>query len=74
MNEEKYIVFEEYLQGSLSDEARLDFEKKLLDNPELASELASFREVQLQLATKFGFEREKEAFEENVKKYFKQTF
>ncbi|MFL9831132.1 CDC27 family protein [Flavobacterium sp. ST-87] len=67
MNEDKYLLFDQYLQGELSDEAQLDFENQLLENPELASELNSFKEVQLQLENKFAFASERNAFEANLK-------
>jgi len=67
MNEEKYILFEQYLQGELTDEARLDLEKQLSEDSELASELETFKEVQAQLEAKFGFDAERKAFEENLK-------
>ena len=67
MSEEKYIVFDQYLQGKLSGEALLDFENQLSENPELASELETFKEVQMQLETKFGFAADRKAFETNLK-------
>lgn len=67
MSEEKYILFDQYLQGELSVEARLDFEKQLSENSELASELETFKDVQAQLEARFGFERERKAFEANLK-------
>lgn len=74
MNEEKYILFDQYLQGELSDEVLSDFEKQLSENPELASELASFKEAQVQLDTKFGFEAERKDFEANLKNISKEHF
>lgn len=74
MNEEKYILFEQYLQGELSEQARLDFEKQLSEDVELASELEIFREVQEQLEVRFGFETERKAFEENLKAISNQHF
>lgn len=67
MNEEKYTLFDQYLRGELTDKARLDFEKQLLENPELASELEIFKELQSQLEARFGFEADKKAFEANLK-------
>lgn len=74
MNEKKYILFDQYLQGELTNEARLDFERQLSGNLELASELATFKEVQVQLETKFGFEADRKAFEENVKTISEEHF
>lgn len=74
MKEEKYIVFDQYLQGELSDEARLDFEKQLSENHELASEFETFKEVQIQLETKFDFAADREAFTANLKAISKEHF
>ncbi len=74
MKEEKYILFDQYLQGELTDEARLDFEKKLSENHELASEFESFKEVQIQLETKFDFAADRDAFEANLKTISKEHF
>lgn len=74
MKEEKYIVFDQYLQGELSDEARLDFEKQLSENHELASEFETFKEVQIQLETKFDFAADREAFTANLKTISKEHF
>lgn len=68
MNEEKYILFNQYLQGELSEKSRLDFEKQLSENEELASEFETFKEVQLQLEIKFDFAVDRETFEANLKK------
>lgn len=74
MNEDKYILFDQYLQDELSDEARLDFENQLLENPELASEFETFKEVQLQLETKFDFAVDRDTFEANLKRISKEHF
>ncbi|MGM8361651.1 tetratricopeptide repeat protein [Flavobacterium sp. ARAG 55.4] len=74
MNEDKYILFDQYLQDELSDEARLDFENQLLENPELASEFETFKEVQLQLETKFDFAVDRDTFEANLKRISNEHF
>lgn len=74
MNEEKYILFDQYLQGELSKEAYLDFEKQLAENSELQSEFETFKEVQLQLATKFDSAVDRETFETNLKKISNEYF
>jgi hypothetical protein len=66
MNEERYILFDQYLQGELTIDAKNDFEKQLLEDSEFASEFETFKNVQFQLANKFGFEQEREAFKQNV--------
>lgn len=67
MNEEQYIIFDQYLQGDLSPEAQLMFEKDLAENRELASAFETFQELQGHLANKFGNEKERTAFKANLK-------
>lgn len=74
MKDEKYILFDQYLQDELLDEARLDFEKQLAEDSELKSEFETFKEVQLQLATKFDFAVDRDAFEANLKKISEEHF
>ncbi|WP_278034273.1 tetratricopeptide repeat protein [Flavobacterium nitratireducens] len=74
MKDEKYILFDQYLQGELSGEARLNFEQQLSENKELVSEFETFKEVQLQLATKFDFAVDRDTFEANLKKISEEHF
>jgi hypothetical protein len=74
MNEEKYILFDQYLQDELSEQARLDFEKQLSENQELASEFETFKEVQIQLDTRFDFAVDRDTFEANLKRISKEHF
>lgn len=67
MNEEQYIVFDQYLQGELSREAQLTFEKDLAENPEMAAAFQTFQEAQAHLSSKFGLEKERNAFVANLK-------
>ena len=67
MNEEQYIVFDQYLQRELSPQAQLSFEKDLAENRELASAFETFQKVQGQLANKYGNEQERNAFVANMK-------
>ncbi|WP_394774373.1 tol-pal system YbgF family protein [Flavobacterium sp.] len=66
MNEERYILFDQYLQGEMTVEEKDNFEKQLSENHELSSEFETFKEVQLRLTTKFEFEEEREAFAANL--------
>lgn len=66
MNEENYILFDQYLQDELSVAEKQAFEKQLLENQELVLAFQNFKEVQAQLENKFRFETEKNAFKENV--------
>ena len=66
MNEERYILFDQYLQGEMTVEEKDNFEKQLSEDHELSSEFETFKEVQLRLKTKFEFEEEREAFKANL--------
>ncbi|WP_310381710.1 tetratricopeptide repeat protein [Flavobacterium sp.] len=67
MNEERYIVFDQYLANELSAEEKIAFEKQLSENPEFDSEFAIFKELNLHLENKFGNETELNAFKTNLK-------
>ena len=66
MNEERYILFDQYLQGEMTVEERNSFEKEVSQNPEFAAEFRTFKEALEQLENKFGHEQEREAFRENL--------
>lgn len=66
MNEERYLLFDQYLQGEMTVEERNNFEKEVSVNPEFAAEFRTFKEVQVQLQNKFGHVQEREAFKENL--------
>ncbi|WP_406844991.1 tetratricopeptide repeat protein [Flavobacterium soyae] len=74
MNEERYILFDEYLQGELKIEAKNDFEKQLLEDPEFASQFETFKNIQFQLNNKFGFEQERQAFKDNLSQIAEKHF
>jgi tetratricopeptide (TPR) repeat protein len=74
MNEERYILFDQYLQEELTATEKTDFEKQLTEDPEFASEFETFKAVQLQLENKFGFETEREAFKENLTQISEKHF
>ena len=67
MNEENYIVFDQYLQDEMTLDERSIFENQLSENQELALAFQNFKEVQVQLENKFGLEAERNAFAANVK-------
>nr|WP_294785146.1 CDC27 family protein [uncultured Flavobacterium sp.] len=66
MNEERYILFDQYLQGEVTVDEKSNFEKQLIEDPELASAFESFKEMHFQLENKFGHEQEREVFKENL--------
>lgn len=74
MNEERYILFDQYLEGELAVEEKNDFEKQLSEDAQFASEFETFKSIQLQLENKFGFEEEREAFKENLNQIAEEHF
>ncbi|AWK03884.1 hypothetical protein HYN56_06430 [Flavobacterium crocinum] len=74
MNEERYILFDQYLQGELTVDERSNFEKQLNEDPELASAFESFKEMHFQLDNKFGIETEREAYKENLSRISDKYF
>ncbi|MEN2486235.1 CDC27 family protein [Flavobacterium sp. B11] len=74
MNEERYILFDQYLQGELTVDEKHNLEKQLSEDPELASEFESFKEMHFQLENKFGQEEEREVFKENLTKISDKYF
>ncbi len=66
MNEERYILFENYLSNELSDEEKNNFEKQLSEDPELASSFEIFEELNEHLSNKFGNTAELNAFKQNL--------
>ena len=74
MNEERYILFDQYLQDELNVEEKANFEKQISENQEFASEFESFKTAQFQLENKFGIAAEREAFKENLTKISNKHF
>ena len=74
MNEERYILFDQYLQSEMTAAEKSDFEKQLAEDAEFASEFETFKSVQIQLENKFGFEAEREAFKENLTQISEKHF
>jgi hypothetical protein len=66
MNEERYIIFDQYLQDELSVEDKVKFENQLSEDPELASAFETFKELNLHMENKFGNADELNAFKENL--------
>ena len=74
MNEERYILFDQYLQSEMTAAEKTDFEKQLAEDSEFAAEFETFKAVELQLQNKFGFETEREAFKENLDQIAEKHF
>ncbi|MDX6181187.1 tetratricopeptide repeat protein [Flavobacterium sp. Fl-77] len=67
MNEENYLLFDQYLQNEMSVEAKNAFEKQLAADKSLALAFETFKEMQFQLTNKFAFEKDRVAFKTNLK-------
>lgn len=67
MNEERYLLFDQYLQDGLSVEEKMNFENKLLTDSEFEVAFEVFKELNLHLENKFGNETELNAFKKNLK-------
>ena len=74
MNEERYILFGQYLENELSDQEKTTFEKQLSEDQELALAFEIFKDLNLHLENKFGNEQELKAFKNNLKSISKEHF
>ena len=66
MNEERNILFDQYLQNELSDADKIKFEKQLFEDSELASAFEIFKELNFHLENKFGNATELNDFKKNL--------
>ena len=74
MNEERYILFGQYLDSELSAEEKTSFEKQLAEDSEFASAFEIFKELNQHLENKFGNANELKAFKKNLKSVSKEHF
>lgn len=74
MNEERYILFDQYLQGELTVDEKDNFEKQLADDISFSSEFETFKEMHFQLENKFGTEQQREVFETNLSRISDKYF
>lgn len=74
MNEERYIVFDQYLADEMSFEEKTAFEKQLSEDQELAMAFEIFKELHLHLEQKFGTETEFKAYKKNIESISKKHF
>lgn len=68
MNEEKYIVFDQYLQEELSGDEKKVFEDQLSEDTVLAASFEDFKEVNFQLKQKFSMDKERRALRSKLVK------
>jgi tetratricopeptide (TPR) repeat protein len=75
MNEQRYLLFDQYLHNEMTAEERNLFENQLATDMKFKSEFETFREVRFQLENKFAAEKDREAFKATLnavsKEYFK---
>ncbi len=74
MNEERNILFGQYLENELSSEEKTNFEKQLSEDEEFASAFEIFKDLNLYLEHKFGNVTELNAFKKNLKSISKEHF
>lgn len=74
MNEERYLLFDQYLQDELTIDEKANFEKQIAGDPEFEAEFGAFKTAQQQLENKFGIAAEREAFKENLMKISDKHF
>jgi hypothetical protein len=74
MNEDRYILFGQYLENELSSEEKTNFEKQLSEDTELASSFEIFKELHLHLENKFSNEQELKDFKNTLKSISKEKF
>ncbi|MEP6928982.1 MAG: CDC27 family protein [Flavobacterium sp.] len=74
MNEERYILFDQYLEGELTIDEKANFEKQISEDEQFAAEFEAFKTAQQQLENKFGIAAEREAFKENLVKISDKHF
>ena len=72
MNEERYILFGQYIENELSSEEKTNFEKQLAEDQEFTSAFEIFKELHLHLEHKFGNESDLNAFKKNLKSISKE--
>lgn len=77
MEERDYILFEEYLSGTLSDNEKKKFEEQLTAEKDFNQSFLTYKELSGYLQNKFENEEETKAFESNLKsisdKHFDKT-
>ena len=62
MNEEKYILFDKYLNNELNSEEIIEFENELTSNSEMATSFDIFKDLNGHLDNKFGNENDLNQF------------
>lgn len=74
MNEERCILFDQYLANELSAEEKTSFEKQLSEDQEFASSFEIFKDLNSHLKNKFGNETDLNTYKKNLKSISKVHF
>lgn len=74
MNQENYILFDQYLANELSADEKLAFEKKLFEDTAFYSDFEVFKELNLHLKNKFENASDLNAFKQNLKSISKENY
>jgi hypothetical protein len=74
MNEERYILFDNYLHKEMTADEKVAFENQLQNDSEMASTFEIYKDLNAHLENKLGNQTELNAFKENLKTISKQNF
>ncbi len=74
MSEINYEIISQYLEGKLSGEVLIAFEKEMNSNPELAEEVALYRTIHQELTLHVQHEKEEHLLANNLKELNGQYF
>ncbi len=74
MEDQDYIVFDQYLQKELSKEEQSNFEERLKNDENFKNSFNTYKELSLHLEHKFEGEAEAMAFKENLQNISTQHF
>ena len=67
MNEDQYLIFDQYLQNELNDAEKANFESQLISDTEMAKSFEIYKYLNIFLVNKFQNETALDSFKENLK-------
>ena len=67
MNEDQYLIFDQYLQNELNDADKANFENQLISDAEMAKSFEIYKDLNVFLVNKFQNEPALDSFKENLK-------
>jgi len=74
MDDQNYILFENYLSGSLTEDEIASFENKLKNNTAFNTEFTTYKELSVFLEHKFQRKEDSTAFRQNLKRISNSYF